>query len=328
VDALRKLDGKDALTNKAHAVIYLQLAQLENASSAFGSAVTRMDADLEQIAGRINRMLEHSASLSGASAGSESSLHVQMDECFRAIAHASADRSQLDRQTASAFASLQDTLDSLKRSAFEIHRVELQLRWLAINAAISAAHIGEKGEPLEAIAAAMQQLLADCEKSSSAADQSIGSISEIFRLALAGANVSENEGSDELLQRLGNQIDQLHSLDERSASRTAELASTASRLSAEVEQLRDEFSAGRLFASAAANCCTVLRRIQEQVGANQTTSDYAQLHELKQQYTMQAELDIHNRIFASQAPEASDTEVVMVSEPVASGEFDDNVELF
>ncbi len=325
VDSLRQLGDANDPIDKTLALVHLQTAQLENASRAFASAVSRMDRDLEEIASRIGRMVAESANLLGSPATSEGSFLAQMEDCFRAIRSASADRAHLESDTTKAFSGLEETLHNLTTSAAEIHRVELQLRWLAINAAINAAHIGVPGEPLNAIAAAMHGLLADCEKSSSAADRSIGSISQIFHNATRNSKGSEAADGELLILRFRSQLDELHGVEQESEVRTRELTSSAARLSTEVDELRSGFSAGRIFEAAAVNCCAILRDIQKQAGVDPSAIDQSHLDALKQQYTMQSEREIHDEIFASKTPAAT---VMDAPEPSAAKEFDDNIELF
>jgi len=323
---------------EAGAVIALQSAQLDHAVAVFAEALHQMDRQLETIAGQINAMLGEEGGLAGSPDSDKASFYSEMESSFRSIAETAAGCASLEQRTRDALLDLRQTLESLRSSTVEIHTVELKLRWLAINAGISAAHIGAAGEPLEAVAAAMHQLVAECEAASGEADASIDSIMGTVGAAIAAAADEETGAGERLFDQLREQIRELHGLHEGSEHRTRELASIASALSAEVEELRRGISAGRVFTSTIDACRGVLRGVSERAG--EAGHRHELLNDFGHHYTMHAEREVHAAVAAGTAPPAATAEPAPSEEwpaqqelaacaaPPSSGEFGDNVELF
>jgi hypothetical protein len=332
MDALEQLtadsssrEGLRQSKAKTSAVIDLQLAQLANASAAFEDAIRQMDERLGVAAGQVKRMVEEGGPLAGGAESGESGFYAQMESCLRAVTQAAAGCKSLEQQTQAALAEFGTTLEALRLSASEVKVVELRLFWLAINAAISAAHIGLAGEPLETVADGLRRLVAECDSSSSEAEASIDSIAAAVRSAtedLPGPGVTVG---DTLLEQLRARIDDLHDGNEQATVRKGEIARMAFDLSAEVDILRSNLSAGRVFTATIQSCTQALRRIQAQSAGTEASPQTEALKELRQHYTMQAEREIHDAVAAVDTSEA---EAVLRAAQPAGGEFGDNVELF
>jgi hypothetical protein len=333
VDSLRQL-GLDASRSGsprrppagAATIIELQLAQLENAAAAFVDAMQQLDQRLVSVADQVGAMAAETGALLGTSeSDEEASFFSRMESWFRAIADTAAGCTSLEENTRGALVELQHTLEVLQNSTIDIHAVELRLRWLTINAAISAAHIGTPGAPLESVAAAMRQLLAECEESSGATDDAIHSVIEVVRSAVENSIRLETAAGNTVFDQLRIEIRELHQLSQGATERTREIVQIASRLSTEVADLRASASAEGLFTSAIENCARVLRRIKDQIGCEEAPVDRSALVRFEQQYTMSAEREIHQAVVSlSERPLMPSAEVA----PAEAAEFGDNVELF
>jgi len=333
VDSLRQL-ARDASGNGSSsrppagsaAAIELQLAQLANAETVFVDGMRQMDRRLATVADQISAMAAETGTLLGAGdSGDESTFFSRMESSFRAIADTAAGCHQIEERTRGALAGLQHTLEALRKSIREIHTVENRLRWLAINAAISAAHIGIAGEPLEAVAGAMRELLAECEKSSVTTEDTIHSMIDVVRSAAGSSVHLETAAGEAAFDQLQIEIRDLRSLSRKAAQRTADIAQIASRLSSEVAALRGSVSAEGLFTSAIENCSRVLRRVRTQMAADDGPVDRSALTRFEQQYTMHAEREIHVAVLHASQPPATPARA---APPAAGAEFGDNVELF
>ena len=306
------------------AILDLQVAQLENARAVFVDAVRRMDQQIGTIAGQINQMVAEGGSLLASSDSLESSFYLQMESCFRAIADTAGRCLALEQRTRGAVADLRQTLQKLQESAREIHAVELRLRWLAINAGISACHIGAAGEPLEAVAGAMHQLVLECEGSSAEADEAIGRIAEAVLAAAKGEDGEVTAGTAASFDHVRARVRDLQGLNERSANRLREIASVGAALSADVEAARQRVSAAEVFMATAQNCCDVLRRLRAQAVREQGAVDQDLLREYQEHYTMSVERDVHEAVTSP----AGAAPATLEGEPAEAQELAGSVELF
>lgn len=303
----------------------LQLAQLTHSEAAFADAVKRMDRDLGAIADRIDRMVAVSGQLVGSDGGGQDSFYARMETCLQAISGAAGNCRTLEERTAGAIADLTGSLESLEASVGEIHAVEVALRRLALNASISAAHIGVKGEPLEAVAAAMSGLLTQCEIFSGEAGKSIRSLLETVSFARQNtAGPAEMETST--LDGLSAETKELQQSGKRTAARAHEMAALASRLSSDVEALRSGITAGQVFTAAARQCSEALREIQKQAGKRSARASAGEWAQFEQRYTMNAERDVHRAVLG-RSEEVSEPPA-LPAEPGGPAEFGENVELF
>ena len=127
-----------------------------------------------------------------------------------------------------------------------------------------------------------------------------------------------------LFDRLRGEINDLNELNETAAARSGELEHLAGGLSAEVQALRKEITAGRVFTSAVEKCCASLRRVvaTAEPGSASMTDDF--LTRFKERYTMDAERGIHSAVLAPTTPGSEEMAFVAG----AASEFGDNVELF
>ena len=314
----------------AAGVIDLQLAQLSHAESAFRDAIRQMDGRLEEIAAQVAVMASETSELLGPAEGAEASFYTQMEECFRAIGEAATGCDVLERGTQAVVADLAGTLKALRASVSEIHAVEWRLRRLAINAAITGAHIGSAAEPLQAVAAAMNRLLDECESSSAEADSAVEAIAENLR------SVTRKAGSEGMWTGamkpglLRTETRDLHLLSQETARRAGGIASAAARLSADIQSLRQGISAEQIFAGASARCRVVLSELKKLAGPQSAQQPPLDLGAADRRYTMHAERAVHASVMNPGQPPTAVFEPVSqtsVSTPAPS-EFGENVELF
>ena len=318
-------NASEGLPSVAAFVIELQLAQLRTATASFVDATRQMNERLGTIAGQLNGMATESGKLLGSSDNRERSFYVQMENSFRAIAEAVGNSKVLERGARKAIVNLDQTLGGLQESVGEVHEVERSLRWLAINAAISADHIGAAGEPLEAIAAALLRLLEEREGASEAADAAVATIAERVRAAIEASSNSDDAEDAGLLEQLRKRMDEMHALNEQTAQRSRGISSIAAGLSGEVDTLRHGISAERVFSATANDCCETLQKIMAQATVEGRPLDHESLLRLKERYTMNAERDVHDAIFNAAGPAVA-AAIIGSSDPNA--EFGENVELF
>ncbi len=320
VEAMGALSGGSGAPERT-AVIDLQMAQLAHAAETFSDAVRRMDSRLAQAAARIDRMREQSGALLCSSSRGDSDFFSDMEKRFRAVAEMSAQSKALERRGRGALEEFERTLADLTPAADELQGVGLRLRWLAVNAAVSAAHVGAGGEPLEAVADALRRLVTECESASGGASEAIQALAAAVAPMIEGLARQETAEEGAISARLRTKIGELQGWNDRARAANDEIAKMAAGLSAEVRELRSGFSAGRLFATTVEGCMRTLRAVSERASYGGALSRTEALRGLEARYTMHAEREVHEALAGG--PAEAPLEL-----PVAAADLGENVELF
>ena len=309
---------------EAVAALELQIAQLSNGRAGFVDAVQQMDQRLDTLAGQIKEMAGEADSLMGLRGRRKISFYSRLVNCFHAISDGAADCRGLEVKTASALNEVCQSLDGLQEATRDIDTVESRLKRLAINAVISAGHIGVTGEPLRALAMEMLKLVKECESSSAEVQAAIAAVAESVQLGIENSRNPDVDAMNRLFEQLRRETDNLSDLSETAASRSGALARLAGGLCGDVEALRKGISADRVFTSAVDACCRMLRRIVETADREAGSAGHDFLARFQQRYTMNSERDVHAAISPSHL--LADAGIAAVT--ANRSEFGENVELF
>ncbi len=321
-----KARGSSRPPDGTAAVISLQLAQLANAKTAFVGAMHELGQRLVTVSEQGSEMAALTRDLLGSPGGCGSDDHSffsRIESSFRAIADAASGCREIEERTRGAALELERALEVLEDSTREIHSVELRLRRLAINAAISAAHIGTAGEPLAIVAGAMRSLSAECEESSAATDLAIQSILDLVRSKAGGPEHRDVAPRRVVSDQLQVEIQGLQRVSREATERSSEIAQIAARLCSEVADLRGSVSAGSLFQSTIERCSEALGRIRTRNPGDGARVDSHALHRFEELYTMRAEREIHEGVV-----QPADALAIPLGGEVTHEEFGENVELF
>ncbi len=332
IDALKQLSAAsseesdtDLPPPEAVAGLDLQLAQLANSRAAFMEAVEQMDQRLVTLAARIRATAADAGALLGPKGRRKVSFYARLASCFHDIGNAGADCRNLERKTASALDEVRQSLAGLEGATGAIDVVESRLKRLAINAVISAGHIGVTGEPLRALAMEMLKLVKDCESSSGEVEAAIAAVAASVRAAVENSRNPDIEAMNVLFDQLHGEVDDLRKLEEAAGARSGELERLAAGLCADMEALRRGISAGRVFTGAVDACSAALRRVLATADSATGAIRREHLIAFQHRYTMHAEREVHAALLR---PEATAGAANTAIPPGSGGEFGENVELF
>jgi hypothetical protein len=309
------------------AILALQASQLADAGDRFGASVEHIARDLDGIAARVREMAAESQTLFGLPQDEQNSFFVEMERCCTVVLNAIGNCAGGEAQIQATANGLRQLLDRMRNAVVEVRSAEIQMRKMAINAGIRAAHLGALGDALSVLAGALQELGIEISRSFEAAFEALNSMS-----AAAGhLSTSGQDGQGTLEGEMRATIEELHSSDQRSFARIAQIRTVGSRLSEEVSTIRGAFSAGRLFAE-------VVRRSRATLMEIGAVANYAPaadcagvedqgLNDLVKRYTMRAEHDVHNEATGLATPVPVPVEVGGSGLEDTEG-LGDNVELF
>jgi len=287
-----------------------------------------MERDLESIGERVQEMANASRTLMGISTEDENSFFLQMEGQFTAILKMLGSCAAAQREVESTAASLEETISGMQESVGEIWSIEIRIQRIATNATIRATHIGTAGNALNVIAEAMKRLDRDSNANTEDAAE------RLAEMRGAAQSVYGRPGEDsvpnEAIGEMRRAVLGLHRSSECSYSRVNQISALGARLAAEIDAVRDGFSAGLLFAKAADRARSQLERLGSQAGDELMEgvegSCTKQLESLTKRYTMQTERDVHEALTGGAAMAATPSEIPGVA--LAEGDLGDNVELF
>jgi hypothetical protein len=308
-------------------LVRLQKAQLQSAASAFGRSTKRIDRDLEGIAARVGEMAAAGNRIHSPDHSERDSFLGDMQRRFAAIARAVTELNSAERGARAVVADLQTTSQKLNVAVNEVQSIESQLGRISLNAVISASHIGAQGDALVVIAIAIKDLRTESALRSGDAKAALGSIGDaIASLAgddLAAVSPENNDASVAMLiEDIETRVGGLESASASGACAAANVAAQADKLCANLQEARDRFGIGRLFAAIAGSCCDLLDNAASQAPPSQASD--APLVEIPEgRYTMEAERDVHRAMTMgiSQVPFEGDP-------GISSAECMEDVEFF
>ena len=324
-------DARDAV------VLAVQSMQLADAGEKFAAMAASVTDNLAQIAAQVLEMADETRALSGLSSGETNSFFLQMEQGCTAIlaslSHCAAAQSGIQ----AASGGLSGTIDQMRGPIEEIRAIETHMRRMAMNARISAFHLGAAGDALGVLAGAVQQLSSECKERSELLVGALGSLSEVTtELSSQGGAVDATGGGsqDAAQEAMRLAVAELHSSSESSFVEIAKITGRCGSLREDLSAIRQSFSVGPLFAEAVSRARGTLDGIVEETQSGFSKDD-AELFEqgladFRRHYTMQSERDVHDSVVRAAAGRLSVAELAEQPElpPKEAGALDDNVEFF
>jgi len=315
-------DGNSLLeSGGAAGALELQSAQLANAGNKFSTSVASIAGSLDEISAHVVQMVEEGGALSGLS-GKSSALR-QMERGCSAILSNLNQCAGADAATRKTSDGLSEKIGRMRASIEEIRTIELQMRRIAMNARISAEHLGPSGEALSALANSIKQRATESRQGSDSLVETLDLMSEaVIQLAEHTCPESgERETQDETLERMRTAVAELRSSQESSASQIGEIGALGDRLCRGIKAARESFSIGARFVELVSRTRERLKAIIEQVAASGfgdgDEASALALAKFAGKYTMQEQRDIH--FGAGETGASANKEVETL---------DDNVEFF
>jgi hypothetical protein len=329
-----KVDGSPSAHSRGtSAVLALQSAQLADADKKFRASVESVERNLEGIAKHVLEMADESRALSGVREDREGSFFLPMERDCGAILVSLGHTANAESATRSTRKGLAETIGQMSDPIQEILQIESKMRMMALNARISAFHLGADGSALDVLAGSVQQLASECRERSELLVTSLGSMSEAATRSRGEdeqdpGRVPVNGGG--CMDELRDAVKDLHSATERSFALISQIVARGDSLAEDLVSTRKDFSVGTLFAEAVTHARGSMREIgdnaQGGLPSDESEESESGLADFMSLYTMQAELDVHKNV-------TRDTTGTVPTEGVKSpsGEADelgDNVEFF
>lgn len=321
----------------------LQSRHLADAAHLFGQSAEHIERDMERIAGQVATTPQASREMLGISSPEEDSFFLKMEEQLSAILHMLGLCAAAELGLASTGAGLEETLGRMRASVAEIRATEIRIQRISTNATIRATHIGDAGIALNKIAEVMQRLALESSANSEQAAATLDTMSDAARRVGGESHTAAGAGplTSLVIEEMRSAVAQLQAANETSGAKVQGIVALSARLAGELDALRSNFTAGRLFASVVERARGELERVGASAadGSSQDAGigSAQQLEHLASTYTMQRQRDVHASLVGGRAvaplslQSANGSGSVKLGVHVESeedGELGDNVELF
>jgi hypothetical protein len=306
IEVLRRLNSETAAEDGAlliqrhgaASVLELQSAQLANAANKFSASVASVAKNLDQIAANSVKMVGESSVLSGLSG--KNSFFRQMERGCAAILSALTQCAGADEATGATSDGLAEKIGLMRASVEEIRTIETQMRRIAMNARISAEHLGPSGKALSALADSIKQRAFESRQGSDSLMETLQLMSELVTQLSAHAHPegAESETRDLCFEGMRSAVDDLRASQETSAIQITQITSRGDGICEDLAGTRNSFSIGVRFTDAVDRTRGRLGVIADEVRArfagdgNNNKADALGLAQLAAHYTMQEERDI------------------------------------
>jgi hypothetical protein len=280
------------------AVLALQSSQLADAGERFAASVASVDRNLGDIATHVLEMAGESRMLSGLSGDEHTSVFLQIEKGCSDVLAGLSHCAQAEASARVTSAGLVETIRRMRGSIEEIGALEIQMLRMAMNARIRATHIGASGDALGVLAATMEELATESGQRSESLADVLGSMGDAVT-GLSGrdrpAPFTEGGSEDGYLEEMRMAVGGLISSNERSFARIAQIIDRGARLGEDLSAARKGFSAGVLFAEAAARAQRMLKEIgpKNRSSLSDDGVEAPGLANFAMHYTMQAERDVY-----------------------------------
>jgi hypothetical protein len=304
IEALRELFEKShqrTVPTSSGSFLVVQKAQLANSAASFNRSSGKIESDLALIESKVAEMAAASRTILGEDEEQDSFL-VKLPQRLTAVFSAVGELKELERDQARASSDLESIARQLKDSIGQVQVIEVQLSRIAINAAVSACHLGAPGDPLNVVAGAIQELQNQCAARSREAGTALISIDcAVETLAsLHRAAQGSSLGADTLDGHAAN----LSATSEASSTAVSSIAALATGLCGGLREVRENFRIRALFAVTANRCVEGLERVSSQLpqhpsNGDEVAGDPNELH--ARRYTMQSERDVHRAAAAGES---------------------------
>jgi len=321
----------------------LQVAQLRHASDELVAAVEKIIRNLGDIGRNATEIAVESQAVAGIASGDggEKSFLHELEKELSALIEAFSEYIAMNRESMTALGLITDTVGDMSVFVKEIDTIGIEMKMIALNACVHAAHIGEEGMALGVLANSIQQL-------SDETSQRITAVEENLRAIITAAG-DLSAGSDDKDSWQGRRVEVLRALMQPLQELDGDIVSLAARidhagaaLTEDIEKTISGITVHERIAGVIGEVSCAMEDVTAGLRASIPTKEHAagrgqHLEKLAAMYTMQQERDIHSSVTVFQ-PAVSSGLVVLNggheekaddAEGHKTGEeMGDNVELF
>jgi hypothetical protein len=332
------LDGDgSADSGRSTVALALQSMQLADAGRTFAVSVAAILGSLDDIATHVLQMADESRTLSTVFDDERDSFFFDMEQGCTTMAAGLSQCGTAQSAIQAAGGSLVATIGRMRGPLEEIRSIEAQMRRMAMNARISAFHLGASGHVLGVLAGLVQELATECGGRSTLLATTLGSMSRVVAhlSATSEATTAIEKGTDAVhAGEMREAVAAMHASRQQSAAQITRIVERGANLREQLLAAQAGFGVGALFADTVTRVRNTLDAIvdQQRAGMSRDRLDASEreLTALAARYTMQAERDVHEGMIGARVaePPVFTREAPADAIPGASDPFGENVEFF
>lgn len=318
-------------------VCRLQSAQLRHTRGDLVSAVARIIKNLHEVSRSVGQIVHQTRIVSGLAADEETTFFKEIEPIIASVT-AILEQSNADNRLA--LVAVDDVLhamEDLNRLLVEIELIGTEMKLIAFNAGITAAHNMERGAGLGVIADSIQtlsgQVLSRTQEFAAGYHQMNRLVQTLADERSPSFGETGQDGGASMNERALALVDRLREMNHSLVAMLRTMDAAASSLAEDILLTADSITihvdAGRVIDDLLGSMDDVAEVCQSGIGAAET-SDGTMLERLSGRYTMQSEREVHRRTSRLETPPAGAGHVAAAPGKVkAKGrEFGENVELF
>jgi methyl-accepting chemotaxis protein len=287
----------------------LQMAQLRYAADDLVSAVNRVKTHLRTISGQAGEMSQEAKGVTGIKGQNGSSFLEEMERDLSALTGSLGDYSKLNREMEKTMGQVAEMVAGMSSFVNEIEKIGIDMKMVALNAIIHAAHIGDEGLPLGVLAESVHHLSVETtDQINTIADHLKTVIATSDQLAKNVQNEAEKKwkGGDYLAGFIRGMIEPLQQLDRDMAALLARIDESGKTFQDDIEQTIQRITVqdrvGQGIETVNSDLQSLVGHITQAVPAVLEYEPSQELKDLSQRYTMNREREIHQSLLLSASP--------------------------
>ena len=284
---------------QASAVLELQASQLANGRQTFDSSVKAVLQSLDDIAAHVAGMVEESQVLASVSGNEKNSFFGQMERGCSAILTSLNACTNADSAAAATSQDLAEKIARMRAAIEEIRDIETQMKRIAMNARISAMHLGSSGEALSALADSIKQRAFESRQGSDSLVVALDLMTQVAQNWNAQSQQSQHEKEirDACLTDMETAIARLRASHTASSGQIEKIMVRAEDLCRDVLSARQNFRVSERFDEVVQRAGRKLAVIVEELRVRGPVSGGEQLNlaDFAGRYTMNAERDVYSK---------------------------------
>ncbi len=319
----------------------LQVRQLQHADRELTTAVDRIKLNLETIAEAVTRMVDQARDMATRQSGGQAHRLGTIEAEIQSIREILIQTIEHHQTLVTTFQTVCEAVTRLSEFVGHIDHIGHEIRLIALNALVKAAHTGEEGLALAVLAESIQKLSVEALEQAGRISDSLKEINQLAHNLADELHLDDSERQQEIQRQIATLEELMGTL--RQTDYTAETSSNrieeeAVELAADIKEMVPRIRVHEASASVIGDIVRELEDIQATLPVVSKTFPAPgadQLLDLENRYTMESERLIHQSreetadpVNGAESLPPDSLSLVAIPVEETDEDFGDNVELF
>jgi len=297
----------------------LQLAQLKHAQEDLLTALNRIHINLGEIASGMVRMSADTLQATGAEGGNGRSFLSELENGLSLLTNAIGAYAGIHRERAASLKHVTGTVGDMSSFISEIVHIGINMRIIALNACIHAAHVGDGGMALGVLAEAIHQLSANTSKDIATMSENLSAIVGETEKLTEGetAESSQNADTERMEDRISDMMAPLRQMDDEQATLLTRIDADSKSLTLDMEETLMRLDRHEHFKKGLDGIILkiedLVKDMHSEVPSSHQDTRAEEFAKIKDRYTMEQERQIHESVMG---PAAVSVAALSLAEPL------------